>query len=429
MNGESVLNRKSALTLVAVIATFAIAACSEQLDAGKSCPLLCPEQEINLKDTLLDAISSDTTVTGIPPIGSETFLMLSSHHDTVQTRAIIRFDTLQTTFTAANAIDSTISRIDTAQLVLPLDKADSLHKPSGPITLEAYNVDTTASDTAVAALAPLFRPSRLLGAKTFAPESLLDTLRIPISPDTILDRMNNGKHLRIGLRLVSAQGFDIRIGTTLNGNPATLRLKVSPDTAVRPLVIQPISNTPPNENFVSGPLADFTIVLQGNTTTPVTQLGVGGLPSRRTLFRFNIPARILDSTTIVRASLLLTQTPNRGVNPKDSVWVFPVAILASPVVTDPGTLLRFVSGAGFLGLDSLRMAPGDSGQRAFQIVGLVRTWHNTTEEVSPNAIGMLSGSEAQLPAQITFFSTEAPTAVRPKLRITYVPQVNIGLPK
>ncbi len=429
MNGESVLNRKFALTMVALVATVAIAACGEQLDAGKSCPLLCPEQEIDLRDTVFDAIASDTTVLGIPPIGSETFLMLSSHGDSVQTRAIIRFDTLQNTFTAANASDSTISRIDTAQLVLPIEKPDTAHRPKGPITLEAYNVDTTASDTSVAALAPLFRPSRLLGAKTFAPESLLDTLRIPISTDTVMDRITNGTHLRIGLRLVSAQGYDVRIGTSLNGNPGTLRLKVSTDTAVKPLVIQPVSNTPPNESFISGPLRDYTIVLQGNTTTPATQLAVGGLPSRRTLFRFNIPPRILDSTTIVRASLLLTQTPHRGVNPRDSVWVFPVAILASPVVHDPGTLLRFVSGGGFLGLDSLRMAPGDSGLRAFQIVGLVRTWHNTTEETSPNALGMLSGSEAQLPAEIDFFSTEAPTAVRPKLRITYVPQANIGLPK
>jgi len=428
MTGEFVVNRKFALTMVALM-TVAIAACSEQLDAGKSCPLLCPEQEINLVDTVLDAVLSDTTVLGIPPIGSETFLMLSSHGDTVQTRAIVRFDTLQGTFTAGNNLDSLISHIDTAQIVLPIEKPDSAHRPKVPITLEAYNVDTTASDAAVAAFAPLFRPSRLLGAKTFAPESLLDTLRIPISGDSVMDRITNGTHLRIGLRLVSAQGYDVRIGTSLNGNPATLRLKVSPDTAVRPIIVQPISNTPPNVPFISGPLRDYTLVFKGSTSTPVTQLAVGGLPSRRTLFKFNIPSRILDSTTVVRASLLLTQTPFRGVNQRDSVWVFPVAILASPVVSDVGTVLRFVSGGGFLGLDSLRMAPGDSGVRAFQIVGLVRTWHNTTEEISPNAIGMLSGSEAQLPTEINFFSMEAPAAVRPKLRITYVPQTNIGLPK
>lgn len=429
MNGEPVLNRKFARVIVALIATVAIAACSEQLDAGKSCPLLCPEQEINLVDTVIDAVLSDTTVLGIPPIGSETFLMLSSHGDTVQTRAIIRFDTLQGNFSAGNGADSLISHIDTAQIVLPIEKPDSLHRPKAPITLEAYNVDTTASDTAVAALAPLFRPSRLLGAKTFAPESLLDTLRIPISTDSVFDRITNGTHLRIGLRLVSAKGYDVRIGTSLNGNPGTLRLKVSTDTAVKPLVIQPISNTPPTEPFIAGPLRDYTIVLQGNTTTPLTRLAVGGLPSRRTLFKFNVPSRILDSTTIVRASLLLTQAPNRGVNLRDSVWVFPVAILASPVVSDASTLLRFVSGGGFLGLDSLRLAPGDSGVRAFQIVGLVRTWHNTTEEVSPNAIGMLSGSEAQLPSEIDFFSLEAPAAVRPRLRITYAPNANFGVPK
>jgi hypothetical protein len=429
MNGALVLNRKFVGMLVGLFATVAIAACSEQLDAGKSCPLLCPEQEINLRDTVIDAVSSDTTVLGIPPIGSETFLMLSSHGDTVQTRAIIRFDTLQGTFTAGNSVDSAILRIDTAQIVLPIEKPDSLHRPKGPITLEAYDVDTAASDTAVADLAPLFRPSRLLGARTFPPESLLDTLRVPISTDTVLDRITNGTHLRIGLRLVSAQGYDVRIGTSLNGNPATLNLRVSTDTAVRPLVIQPISNTPPNVPFISGPLRDYTIVLQGGTTTPATELAVGGLPSRRSLFKFNIPARIVDSTTIVRATLLLTQKPNARVNPHDSVWVFPVAILASPVVSDPATVLRFVSGGGFLGLDSLRMAPADSGLRAFQIVGLVRTWRNTTEEISPNALGLLSGSEAQLPAEIDFFSSEASAAVRPRLRITYVPQVNIGIPK
>src|SRR3954468_23995132 len=75
MNGESVLNVKFARVLVALTATIAIAACTETLDAGKSCPLLCPEQEIALRDTVIDAVSSDTTVLGIPPIGSETFLM------------------------------------------------------------------------------------------------------------------------------------------------------------------------------------------------------------------------------------------------------------------------------------------------------------------------------------------------------------------
>ena len=424
------MNRKVAVLLAIATTTFAVAACSEKLDAGKSCPLLCPEQAITLVDTTVDAVVSDTTVLGLPPIGSETFLMLASHGDTVETRAIVRFDTLQQTFTAANNADSTITKLDSALLSVPIAKPDSAHRPSSPITIEVYDVDTAATDTVASILGSLFRPDRFLGSKTFAPESLVDTLQVPISPDSVLAHIDSGTHLRIGLRLVTppGQGYDLRVGTTNGGNSATLRLRPSSDTAVKPLIITPVSRTPPNQPFISGPLADFTIVLNGQTTTPPTELAVGGIPSRRSLLRFNVPSRIVDSTTIVRASLLLTQKPNRRVDPHDSVYVFPLAILATPAVTDPATLLRFVSSAGFVGLDSLRMAPSDSGVRSFEIVGLVRTWRNQTQTVSPRALGLLSGAEAQLPAEIDFFSTQAPSAVRPRLRITYVPQTSYGVP-
>ena len=424
------MHNKVAVLLAIATTTFAITACSDNLDAGKSCPLLCPEQAITLHDTTIDAVFGDTTVLGLPPIGSETFLMLASHGDTVETRAIVRFDTLQQTFTAGNNADSTITKLDSAVLVLPIAKPDSAHRPSSAITIEVYDVDTAATDTVSSILGSLFRPDRCLGSKTFAPESLVDTLRIPISTDSVLVRIDSGTHLRLGMRLVAppTRGYDLRLGTTNGGNPASLRLRASTDTAAKPLIISPVSNTPVNQSFLSGPLTDYTIVLAGQTTTPITELAVGGIPSRRSLMRFNIPAYIVDSTTVVRASLLLTQTPNRRVDPHDSVYVFPLAILATPAVTDPGTLLRFVSSAGFLGLDSLRLAPADSGVRSFEIVGLVRTWKNQAETVSPRALGLLSGAEAQLPAEIDFFSTEAPPAVRPRLRITYVPQTSYGVP-
>lgn len=424
------MHRKVAVLLAIATTTFGIAACGENLDAGKSCPILCPEQAITLHDTTIDAVVGDTTVLGLPPIGSETFLMLASHGDTVETRAIIRFDTLQQSFLNASNVDTTITKLDSAVLVLPIAKPDSAHRPVSPITIEVYDVDTAATDTVASVLGSLFRADRFLGSKTFAPESLLDTIRVPISPDSVLTRIDSGTHLRLGLRLVTppSNGYDIRIGTTGGGKPATLRLRASLDTTIQPLTVSPVSNTPTDQTFISGPLADYTIVLRGQTSTPPTELGVGGIPSRRSLLRFNIPSFIVDSTTIVRASLLLTQTPNRRVDPLDSVYVFPLAVLATPAVTDPATLLRFVSSAGIVGLDSLRLAPADSGVRSFEIVGLVRTWRNQPETVSQRALGLLSGAEGQLPAEIDFFSTAAPPAVRPRLRITYVPQTSFGVP-
>ena len=73
-------------------------------------------------------------------------------------------------------LDSTIVHIDTAQLLVPIASPDSLHRLAAPITIEAYNVDTAATDTVASILGSLFRPDRFLGSKTFAPESVTDTL-------------------------------------------------------------------------------------------------------------------------------------------------------------------------------------------------------------------------------------------------------------
>lgn len=431
--------RKKLLMLVAAAAAvLTAAACAENPEGGAACPLLCPEQSTALRDTIVDAVVFDTTVTGLPSIGAEQFLMLSSHGDTLDTRAIIRFDTLPQTFTAGNGLDSTITKLDSAVLVMPIVKPDTAHRPRGPITIEAYNVDsmppdsvTIPTDTVASVIAKLFRPGRLIGSRTFAPESLLDTLRLPLSTDSVLTRVTNGTKLRVGLRLVTSggQGYNLRIGSTQTTVPSSLRLRASKDTAAKAVVITPLSNTPKGQDFLAGPLADYSIVVKGSTGNVPGLIAVGGAPSRRTLLRFNVPAHIIDSTTVVRASLLLTQKPNRGVSPRDSFYVFPAAILAQNSVTDPRNLLQFVSAQGTFGLDSLKLAPGDSGVRSFEIVSLVRTWRGNSTELSPREIALRSSTEGSLPGQIDFFSTKAAVAsVRPRLRITYVPQTTFGLP-
>ncbi len=341
---------KQVLALLSAVAAIAVIGCAEKLEAGKTCPLLCPEQAITLQDTTIDAIIVDTTILGLPPIGGSTFMMLSSHGDTLQTRAIIRFDTLPSTFTFAGN-DSTISVVDSAFLITPIAR-DSLRPPRGPITIEAYDVDTAATDTVSAIIGALFRADRFLGSMTYAPNALTDTLRIPINTDTVLARVLAGSRLRVGLRLVTAQGFDLQVGTVASGSPVTLQFKSSLDTAATPVNVVPVSNSPTEPSFLAATLTNFTVVLFGNTTTPATMIAVDGVPSRRTFLRFSLPSRIVDSTTIVRASLQLMQVPNHGVSLTDSVFVYPVAIIASPAVNDIPSQLGFLGPTGQLGLDS-----------------------------------------------------------------------------
>ena len=124
------MHRKGWVLLIGGAVVAAIAACADNPEAGKSCPLLCPQQSVTLRDTTVDAIVSDSTVNGLPSIGLETFMMLSSHRDTVDTRAIIRFDTIQQDYTQGRRSTARSRTSTRAQLVMPIVH-DTLHKLDG----------------------------------------------------------------------------------------------------------------------------------------------------------------------------------------------------------------------------------------------------------------------------------------------------------
>jgi hypothetical protein len=226
----------------------------------------------------------------------------------------------------------------------------------------------------------------------------------------------------------AGHGYNISLGTTNVSLGATLSIKASLDTAATPAVVSPQSNTPTDQAFLSGPLADYTLIVKGGTSATPNLLSVGGAPSRRSYFKFDVPSHIVDSSTVVRASLLLTQIPNRRVARTDSVYVYPNAVLAQPTVTDVRAALGFLGVNGQFGLDSLLLAPGDSGVRSFEIVGLVRTWRLQPTSASPRTVGLRTGNEGGVAGQIDFFSTRSVAGVRPRLRITYVPATSFGLP-
>src|SRR5439155_22046065 len=170
----------------------------------------------------------------------------------------------------------------------------TLHPPTAPVTVELYDIDTTAAgtDTVAAALLPFFQPERRIGSKTFAPESLKDTVRFSISNAIVLDRVTKGTPLRVGLRLVSAKSAELAIQSTTTGTGMTLVFRGSLDTTATPVTVTPLSHTPLNQSFPSGPLADYVIVAKGGAPTSPALLAVGGVPSRRTYLRFDVPPSI-----------------------------------------------------------------------------------------------------------------------------------------
>ena len=414
------------LILCGFAAAVSLAACEEKLEAGAACPILCAQPNVTLKDTTVEAIAVDSSLPGFPPIGEESPLLLAARGDSLETRVIFRFDSIAKTFPHPSApADTVVTHVDSATLRIVLDTTTVVGVPglpTSPVTIELYDVDA-ATDTVAANLLPLFTSSRLLGSKSFAPETLAkDTLLLPISTAAVLDKITNGTHLRIGLRLVSTSSAQLRIhsGTTLRFKPAT-------DTAVN---VALLSLTPTDTTLAQLrlDLADYVITAK-TVIPPANTISVGGYPGRRTYMRFDLPSRIVDSSTVVRATLTLTQFPVRS-SPSalDSVAVYPFPITAGAIVTDIPRLMRLVSVNTVAAADSLRLFPADSGTRRLELVNLVRVWRNTKAEQTQRALVLVMGAEGERPAIAAFFSSEASSALRPRLQLTYVPTVTLGLP-
>jgi hypothetical protein len=422
-------NRVWALALFTLVVA-GVAACSEKLDGGAACPALCPEQNrVEVRDTLLEGvISLDTSIVGYPTEGNEAFLLVSSRRDTLDTRAIVRFDTLITRVTTGG-VDTTVQAIDSVTVVLRFDRDRS--KTALGATLEAYDVDTQ-SDTVHADILAKFVPANLVGSATISATEIPDSIIVPLSPAAVLAKITGGLRLRLGFRLVGAAGASAQARFFSRESGAAARLTYDPapvDTAVKMQSIAPYSNSPANNDILRSDHTDYTIVALGNAPRSANVIAIGGLPSRRGFLRFDVPAKLVDSSTVLRATLLLTQTPSPFVDPKDTIIVYPQVVAAVPAITDVTRAADILTLPG-VGIDSLLLTPGDSGLRQVDMVQVFKQWQAQTHTTTPSqrALVLRPQQEGSSPLEALFFSTDAPAALRPRLRVTYVARLEFGIP-
>lgn len=427
---KSWLTRLRPLAVAAGLAV-AFGACDEKLDTGLACPALCPHQQVTLRDTTFFAVELDTSIAGFPTLGSEATLFVASMGDTLETMAIVRYDSLPTTFRYnAAAEDSLIYAVDSVELKLFFTTGDTLGPPT---TIELYDVDLGGPDnTDPGAVRNAFTPDRLLGSRTIPADSMRDTTSIPINAARFLAKILTpppDNRLRIGIKINSAGGGanQLRLLSSNNvGAAPLLRFRPHSDPAVAKVLVEPLSRFPENA-FIRVGLQDYLVVHTGPPDPPADVIRVGGLPGRRAYLRFNIPRYILDSSNVVRATLLLTQRPNPGApEATDSLAVQEFQVTASPAITDLSRALQFVT--RFRDLDSVRVVAAGTEVVEFEMIQLVRNWRGTTAAKTPRAMALATQEEGATPRLADFYSNEAPDALRPRLRITFLPQAGGGLP-
>lgn len=400
------------------------AACTETLDNDAGCPLLCPDQGGEIQTVTLDAITLDSTVSALEGQGTEASLLIATRGDSIDSRAIIRFDSIPALYhkPGPDTTSIEITQVDSAILRMRVDTIGG--KIPATVTLDFYDVNSNAPDTATAVIAALFTPDRLITSATFEKAALKDTINVPIPGSQILAR--KGGPMRIGVRARGPESVQLRLWSQEGaGAPTLLTYRVDPDTTVTKVILVPYSKTPQNQPILANSLADYSLIVKGTSTGPATQLNIGGLPARRVYMRFNIPSFIIDSVDVVRATLLLTQQPNPSIDPEDTVRIAPQISLAAATVTDIAKAAQIVAVAR---TDTLKVTPSGSGLRTMEIANVISLWRSQNPAETPRALILVSTLEGTSPLEARFFPIEAAPDLRPRLRISYSARKSTGLP-
>jgi hypothetical protein len=314
-------------------------------------------------------------------------------------------------------------------LVRFLARADSV---SVRDTLRAYTIDSVALSFTIAArdttldgvqlllyrLAPTFDSASTFAAvaPAFVPESLIATVSVP---DTLnsgvvrtvfqgadLSRVqiaaaDSGK-LALGVGVVAPSPTGVRVGALAGGSGPIFTTYVTmdvPDTGtakLRTLALSAAFNT-----YVS----DVPQMRDSNL------LDVGGAPSARSLIRFDLPPRIRDSATIVRATLELTP-----VEPITGLPTDPARLLARAILADVGAKSPVNTLVGRVPEDTLEIG---TTTVSLEAVRLVELWLGSTTR--PSALILSLTPEASSFTRPVFYSTRvADPALRPRLRLSYL---------
>lgn len=419
-------HRARVALLFAASVAVAVAGCTESFEGGAACPSLCPNKPAAFKDTTFEAVVQDTSVAAFPALGLSAGLLLVNRPDTLVTRAVLRFDALPTTFTPSGASAvSSITAIDSVLLKLPLDSTARLG--SLPVTLDIFDVDTAVNDTVSAVVSRLFRNDRLITSFVFTPNTTKDTLRVPLAKAPVLAKIVAGSRLRLGLRIRGGSGQLRLLAFRFGSGVPFITFDPSTDTTYTPLTVNTSTTVAALTPDAALAYTVYTIVDKGSSAPDLQTLIVGGFPAYRSYLRFNVPKSITDSSTIVRAEVLLTQRRSTFASSGDTVTIVPLVPTTTTTITDLYRILDLAAEGSFASIDTTRLVPRDSGLKALNVLSLVRSWPALPANV-PRAIAFRIAIEGAQPAELRFFSSKAPATVRPRLRITYQPRSEFAIP-
>jgi hypothetical protein len=381
----------------------AITGCQERLTAPAECPELCPGGESRVFDTVIAPLAnSDTSHLGYVARNSAGALLVSNGLAASEDRAVYRFTARPDSIEVRDTLRA--YTLDSAMLALNLIARDTL---VNGLKLYLYRIDPAVDiDDTFESINQQLVPTALLDSIE-VPDSVnsgaLQTVFRGADLDKVALPTGSGGVLAIGVAMAADQPSGVRVGSSAGGTAATFVSFVTLDV--------PDTGSARRQSVTRSP--DFNAFVTASPLVPDDAfLTIGGEPSSRALLRFDLPAEVEASATIVRATLeLVPQSPVLGL-PSDPPLLQAKAVLAdlgakSPVAT---------SESGFVSSDTLSVGSADTVR--LDVTPIVRLWQTTDE--GPEAVFLSLLPEAASFTRPVFGSTRSGTVGAPRLRITYL---------
>jgi hypothetical protein len=180
------------------------------------------------------------------------------------------------------------------------------------------NIDTSSTFDS---LNRYFSDSTHLADAPLPTDSGNDTVKVTFPSGLVTTFAADSSALAVGIAVRSASPSFVSVKTVVGGRGAQLTRFIQVDS---------VPGVRVKRIMVSPTFLDTYVFLQP-PPPPAGVLAVGGAPSRRTFMRLSVPSRIVDSSTIVRATLLLFPAVPVNAAPGDTLRV-----LARPVTADIG---------------------------------------------------------------------------------------------
>ena len=404
-------------SMLAALAAAALLGCREDIAAPGQCPSLCPSADVELVDTTLTGVVvSDTSVRGFV-VPHEAAILVASTLDSLKSLVLVRFPPLDTVFRVSG--DTTPVRIgsyDSVTVELTMRQRDTAAKDLRVLLVRLpAGTDTTAT---YATALPFFADSLIVDSIVVADSVAAATLHQSWAESVVVARLlpqagDSGK-VALGIAIRAASPTAVSFGALdLSGAPPRITYwawgvrGAAPNDTLR----QAISRSPAFDTFVMTPVPG---------APPAGVLQVGNLPSARTLLRVDIPRRLLDSTSVVRGTLVLTLTRPATGRPGE---VFDVE--ARPVIRDFGGKSITASDTVVTGLGQVTV--GQTGPVEIEIGRILRFWRNPAADSLPRAILLRSRLEGAALGEVTFAGRTAGVAA-PLLQLTFVRPYAFGVP-